>query len=59
MATKAPLLGAEKKGGHSKASIFYGADEYLEDFESNILQVQVAFTDSSSSKLKYSLHVSE
>ena len=32
MATKAPLLGAEKKGGHSKASIFYGADEYLEDF---------------------------
>ena len=31
MATSAPLLGAEKKGGHSKASIFYGADEYLED----------------------------
>lgn len=59
MATKAPLLGGEKKGGHSKASIFYGADEYLEDFESNILQVQLAFTDSSSKKLQYRLHVSE
>lgn len=31
MATSAPLLGEKKKGGHSKASIFYGADEYLED----------------------------
>ena len=30
MATNAPLLGKEKKG-HSKASIFYGADEYLEE----------------------------
>ena len=59
MATKAPLLGGEKKGGYSKASIFYGADEYLEDFESNILQVQLAFTDSSSKKLQCRLHVSE
>eukprot|EP00438_Fugacium_kawagutii_P036628 Skav217838 [mRNA] locus=scaffold889:592197:593833:+ [translate_table: standard] len=34
MATSAPLLGAEKKkGGHSKASIFYGADEYLEELK--------------------------
>ncbi|CAE7564285.1 AMT1-1 [Symbiodinium sp. CCMP2456] len=32
MATSAPLLGKEgKKAAHSKASIFYGADEYLED----------------------------
>ena len=32
MATNAPLLGKEKKG-HSKASIFYGADEYLEELK--------------------------
>ena len=31
MATNAPLLGNQKKANHSKASIFYGADEYLED----------------------------
>ena len=32
MATSAPLLGKEgKKAAHSKASIFYGADEYLEE----------------------------
>eukprot|EP00441_Pelagodinium_beii_P047258 CAMPEP_0197619932 /NCGR_PEP_ID=MMETSP1338-20131121/878_1 /TAXON_ID=43686 ORGANISM="Pelagodinium beii, Strain RCC1491" /NCGR_SAMPLE_ID=MMETSP1338 /ASSEMBLY_ACC=CAM_ASM_000754 /LENGTH=95 /DNA_ID=CAMNT_0043188989 /DNA_START=65 /DNA_END=349 /DNA_ORIENTATION=- len=36
MASSAPLLAAEKKGskaGHSKASIFYGADEYLEELK--------------------------
>ena len=32
MASKAPLLEG-KKGGHSKASIFYGADEYLEELK--------------------------
>ena len=31
MATTAPLLGQQQKKGHSKASIFYGADEYLEE----------------------------
>lgn len=31
MATVAPLLGEKK--GHSKASIFYGADEYLEELK--------------------------
>ena len=31
MATSAPLLGKEGKAAHSKASIFYGADEYLEE----------------------------
>lgn len=31
MATAAPLLGEKK--GHSKASIFYGADEYLEELK--------------------------
>ena len=34
MATSAPLLGKEgKKAAHSKASIFYGADEYLEELK--------------------------
>ena len=32
MATSAPLLG---KAAHSKASIFYGADEYLEELKKN------------------------
>ncbi|CAE7543069.1 unnamed protein product, partial [Symbiodinium pilosum] len=32
MATSAPLLAKEGKG-HSKASIFYGADEYLEELK--------------------------
>ena len=31
MATSAPLLGGKGKAAHSKASIFYGADECLED----------------------------
>ena len=31
MATSAPLLGKQGKAAHSKASIFYGADEYLEE----------------------------
>ena len=31
MATNAPLLGNQGKKGHSKASIFYGADEYLSE----------------------------
>eukprot|EP00434_Breviolum_minutum_P007941 symbB.v1.2.007004.t1/scaffold419.1/size210307/10 len=39
MATKAPLLGGEKKGGHSKASIFYGADEYLEELKKKWFRV--------------------
>ncbi|OLP88435.1 hypothetical protein AK812_SmicGene30235 [Symbiodinium microadriaticum] len=33
MATSAPLLGKEGKAAHSKASIFYGADEYLEELK--------------------------
>jgi len=34
MATNAPLIPKEKKsGGHSKASVFYGADEYLEELK--------------------------
>ena len=37
MATNAPLLGKEKKG-HSKASIFYGADEYLEVLKKKCLE---------------------
>ena len=37
MATNAPLLGKEKKG-HSKASIFYGADEYLEELKKKCLE---------------------
>ena len=32
MATNAPLLG---KAAHSKASIFYGADEYLEELSTH------------------------
>ena len=31
MASSQPLI--ETKGGHSKASIFYGADEYLEELK--------------------------
>eukprot|EP00438_Fugacium_kawagutii_P008625 Skav221658 [mRNA] locus=scaffold1750:184949:186257:+ [translate_table: standard] len=38
MATNAPLLGGNQKKGHSKASIFYGADEYLE--ETSLLQMK-------------------
>ena len=34
MATRAPLLAKEGKAqAHSKASIFYGADEYLEELK--------------------------
>jgi len=33
MASSAPLLDTAKKTGHSKASIFYGADEYLEELK--------------------------
>ncbi|CAE7552207.1 unnamed protein product [Symbiodinium sp. CCMP2456] len=33
MATSAPLLGKQGKAAHSKASIFYGADEYLEELK--------------------------
>ena len=40
MATTAPLLGQQQKKGHSKASIFYGADEYLEDKTQKITQHQ-------------------
>ena len=36
MATSAPLLGKEGKAAHSKASIFYGADEYLEELKKKI-----------------------
>jgi len=33
MASNAPLIPKERKGAHSKASIFYGADEYLEELK--------------------------
>lgn len=36
MATNAPLLGNQGKKGHSKASIFYGADEYLSELKKNM-----------------------
>ena len=42
MATNAPLLGKEKKG-HSKASIFYGADEYLEVLKKKCLEQKSSF----------------
>ena len=36
MATSAPLLGKQGKAAHSKASIFYGADEYLEELKKKL-----------------------
>ena len=42
MASSAPLLATEGKGHskakHTKASIFYGADEYLEELKHKYLQ---------------------
>ncbi|CAE7833442.1 unnamed protein product [Symbiodinium sp. CCMP2592] len=40
MATSAPLLGKQGKAAHSKASIFYGADEYLEELSKCLLELK-------------------
>ena len=44
MATAAPLLGGKGKAAHSKASIFYGADEYLDELRKYSLAIGMTIT---------------
>ena len=51
MATSAPLLGKQGKAAHSKASIFYGADEYLEEPSKYPLPIGASIASSTASIL--------